>query len=119
VIQRIVKIVLLSELFAVGTYALGWWTVPVIALLWAFLTRDANRAMFAALCAALGWTTLLLLDLARGPVLTMASRLGGVMGIPSMALLAVTLVFPALLAWSAAALAVNLRRPETTGRPTG
>jgi hypothetical protein len=108
--KNLVRFVLLAELFAVATYALGWWTVPIVAVLWAIVSRDSNSALVASLCAAGGWTSLLLLDAARGPVGTMASRLGGVMGVPGFVLLILTIVFPALLAWCAASLASGLLR---------
>lgn len=112
-LRNVVKAVLLAELFAVATYALGWWTVPLIAALWALMSHDENVARYTALCAVAGWTTLLLLDAAKGPVANMAARLGGVMGIPSVLLYVLTLLFPALLAWSAAKLSAGLflRRP--------
>ncbi|HMA20574.1 MAG TPA: hypothetical protein VKO87_07200 [Gemmatimonadaceae bacterium] len=108
-----VKAILIAELFAVATYALGWWTVPLIAAAWGFVSRDANAARYTALCAMAGWVTLLLLDAAKGPVASMAARLGGVMGIPAVLLYVLTLLFPALLAWSAAKLSAGLflRRP--------
>ena len=112
--RTFVKIVLLAELFAVATYALGWWTVPVVAVIWAIASRDTKPAPVAALCAAGGWATLLILDAVKGPVDTMATRLGGVMGVPAFVLLLLTLIFPALLAWSAAALVSSLRRPGAT-----
>jgi hypothetical protein len=108
--RTFVKVVLLAELFAVATYALGWWTVPVIAAIWGIASRDAKPARVAALCAAVGWATLLVLDAVKGPVDTMATRLGGVMGVPAFVLLLLTLIFPALLAWSTAALVSGLRR---------
>jgi hypothetical protein len=101
---KLVRVLLLAEAFAVTSYGIGWWSVPIVAAAWALFSRDVNRARVAALCAAGGWATLLLLDVAKGPVAAMASRLGGVMGVPSVVLLLATLVFPALLAWSAAAL---------------
>jgi hypothetical protein len=38
--KNLVRFVLLAELFAVATYAFGWWTVPLIAALWAIVSRD-------------------------------------------------------------------------------
>ena len=111
---RIARALLLAEAFAVATYGIGWWSVPIIAAAWALFSSDAKRARFAALCAAGGWATLLLLDAARGPVAAMASRLGGVIGVPSVVLLLVTLLFPALLAWSGAALMPRRARPAST-----
>jgi hypothetical protein len=116
--RSLVKVLLLAELFAVATYAFGWWTVPVIAALWAIVSSDDKPARLAAVCAALGWGTLLVLDAIKGPVGEMATRLGGVMRVPSVVLILLTLIFPALLAWSAAALVGAFKRgaaatPET------
>jgi hypothetical protein len=116
--RNLVKVVLLAELFAVATYALGWWTVPVVAAVYAIMSRDSNRARVAALCAGAGWATLLLLDSLRGPVGNMAVRLGGIMGLPGYVLLILTLVFPALLAWCAAALVSQLMRKPATSAET-
>ena len=112
--RAFVKALLLAELFAVATYALGWWTVPVIAAVWGIASRDRKPARLAALCAAAGWATLLILDVVKGPVDTMATTLGGVMGVPAFVLLLLTLIFPALLAWSAAALFSSFRRKAVT-----
>ena len=115
---KLARILLLAEAFAVATYGIGWWSVPIIAAAWALFSSDAKSARFAALCAAGGWATLLLLDVAKGPVAAMASRLGGVMGVPSVVLLLVTLLFPALLAWSAAALVPRrVKATSTAERP--
>lgn len=118
-IRILVKGVLLAEAFAVATHALGWWTVPLIAAAWALADRAPIVGRFTALCAAGGWGTLLLLDAAKGPVGNMAARLGGVMGVPAVLLYALTLLFPALLAWSAARMSAGLflRAPlrEETG----
>ena len=108
-LTRMVKAVLLAEAFAVATFGLGWWTVPVIAAAYAIASKNPHRAHTAGLCALAGWATLLLLDAAKGPVGTMATRLGGVMSLPPVVLFIITLIFPALLAWSAAKLMQSLR----------
>ena len=108
-LEKFVKVVLLAEAFAVATFGLGWWTVPIIAALYALASTNPGRARTAGLCALGGWATLLLLDAAKGPVGAMATRLGGVMGLPGVVLLLLTLIFPALLAWSAATLTPSLR----------
>ncbi|MDO8500492.1 MAG: hypothetical protein Q7S20_01455 [Gemmatimonadaceae bacterium] len=107
--RNLVKALLLAEAFAVTTFGLGWWSVPIVAALWAAFSTDPGRARMAALCAAGGWATLLLLDAVRGPVGLMASQLGVVMHVPAGVLYVLTLVFPALLAWSAATLAPRFR----------
>ena len=108
-----VKYLLLSEGFAVTTYGTGWWSVAVVAALWGLFSTDPHRARNAAIAAAGGWGTLLLLDVARGPVSTMATQLGDLMGVPSVVLYLLTLLFPALIAWSAATL---FRRPALPAR---
>ena len=105
-----VKFLLLAEGFAVATYALGWWTVPLVGLACGlFMNRDGSPIRYATVCAAAGWLSLLLLDAARGPVGEVAARLGGVMGLPPTALVVCTLLFPALLAWSASSIGVAAR----------
>jgi hypothetical protein len=107
--KTVVKVVLLAEAFAVATFGLGWWSVPLVAALFALVSTSNRRALVAGACAAGGWATLLLLDIAKGPVASMGTRLGGVMGLPPVALYLVTLIFPALLAWAAAAIVPRLR----------
>ncbi len=111
--NKVVRYVLLAEVFAVATFAVGWWAVPVVAALWGFFSRDPKRPRNVAVAAAGGWATLLVLDAVRGPVYVMASQLGDVMSIPPFVLYLVTLLFPALLAWAAATL---VRRPDATTR---
>ncbi|MEO7368422.1 MAG: hypothetical protein ABIZ36_10715 [Gemmatimonadaceae bacterium] len=91
------------------TFGVGWWSVPLVAAAWGLVSRSERKAMFAALAALGGWTTLLMLDVARGPVATMGAQLGGVMNLPAVGLYAFTLIFPALLAWCAATLVPTLR----------
>lgn len=112
--RTIVKYVLLAEAFAVTTFGLGWWTVPLVATAWGLASRSPRKAMFAALAALGGWISLLLLDVARGPVGTMGSQLAGVMKLPAVALYALTLIFPFLLAWCAATLTPTLRKSAAT-----
>lgn len=90
---------------------LGWWTVPAVAALWGLLRPATWRPILsAALAAALGTVLWLLVDgLAGSGALTrLGSRLAGVLHLPFALLLLLTLLFPAILAWSAAALACGL-----------
>ena len=114
--RGVVKVVLLAEAFAVATFGLGWWSVPLVAAVWSLVSSSPNRARVAALCAAGGWATLLLLDIVKGPVATMATQLGSVMSLPAAVLYLLTLVFPALLAWSAATLVPAIRQPKPATR---
>jgi len=105
-----VKLILLAEAFAVATFGLGWWSVPIVAALWGALSREPRRAILAGVCAAAGWLTLLILDVVRGSVGVMGTQLADVMSVPTAVLYFVTLLFPALLAWCGAVLAPQLRR---------
>lgn len=110
-VRAVVKFVLIAEAFAVATYALGWWAVPLIALLCGLTISLGGKPVFyATACAAAGWMMLLLLDAARGPLGEVAARFGGVMGFPPAALVATTLLFPALLAWSASSIGAAVRK---------
>jgi hypothetical protein len=110
-LSKAVKFLLLTEAFAVATYAVGWWGVPVLALICGLAVEPKARPLsFVSLCAAAGWASLLLLDAARGPLGELARRFGGVMSLPPFVLILLTLLFPALLAWSAASIGVAVRR---------
>jgi hypothetical protein len=97
------RLLLLSAAFAVATFTFGWWGVPVIAVAWALVARDIpSAARDAAFGGLVGWALLLHFASAHGPVWTLAQQLGGVMKVPTAVLVLVTLLFPALVAWSAA-----------------
>ena len=91
---------------AAATAVGGWWTIPVLAAVWVrVLPRDAATATLCALGAASGWALLLAWDAAHGPVGTVARRVGGVFMLPGWGFVALTLLFAALLAATAAAVA--------------
>ncbi len=105
-----VKFLLLTEAFAVTTYAFGWWAVPLLAFAWAAFVHTRRPVLFATICAASAWAAMLLNDAARGPVNTVGDRFGGILGIPSIALIAITIAFSALLAWSASCVGAAVRK---------
>ena len=91
------------------TWTLGWWGVAVCAAILGWVYRaERGRAWRVAFAAAESWALLLVLDMFSGPLGTLATTLQGVMRIPAPALLLVTLLFPALLAWSAASVTSEL-----------
>jgi len=90
---------------------LGWWTVPLVGALWALLRPPLARpALTAALAAGLAWLLWLTFDAVRGEgaLGTLATRLSGLLRLPVPVLFLVAILFPALLAWSAAALGGGL-----------
>ena len=66
--------------------------------------------MFATICATSAWIAVLLLDAARGPVDVVAARFGGMLGFPAGALIAVTIIYAALLSWSASFVGASVRK---------
>jgi hypothetical protein len=105
--KRLLGFLLLASAFALAT-RFGWWGVPAVAALWGAL-RPAVRApaAVAGLAAASGWGFWLLVDwqTGQGALGILSARLSSLMGQPLAVLFALTLLLPALLAWSAAALA--------------
>jgi Ca2+/H+ antiporter len=109
-LRSTVKFLLLTEAFAVTTYAFGWWAVPLFAFAWAAFVHTRRPVLFATICAASAWAAMLLNDAARGPVSTVGDRFGGILGIPSVALIAITIFFAALLSWSASCVGAAVRK---------
>jgi hypothetical protein len=109
---RLARLLASAAAFALVTALLGWLAVPALgAVLGAVAGRRVRAVRGAgsiAAAAALGWAGLLAVDAARAPLWPLARRLGGVMTLPPVALLGVTLAFAALLAWSAAVLGAAL-----------
>jgi hypothetical protein len=105
--KRWLSFVALAAAFALAT-RFGWWAVPLVAALWG-LTRPAVDAPAgtAALAAGSAWALWLLGDWQTDhqAMEVLATRLGGVLGLPPAVLILVTLLLGAVLAWSAAALA--------------
>jgi hypothetical protein len=105
---------LLAAALALATLVFGWWGVPLTAALWGALVRGRPGAAGAAAVGAAGaWGALLArAALAAPPTASLAATLGGLLRVPAPALLAVTLLYPALLAWGAATVAGAALRPR-------
>jgi hypothetical protein len=100
---------ILIACFLLATALVGWWGVPIVAFVWAQWAarhRPWPRAIapVAAGSAIVAWGTVLVWTAVRGPLAQLAETLGMLARIPGAALIVLTLVFGALLAWSAAAL---------------
>lgn len=115
--MKLVNLVILAVVMGFATGALGWWGVPLAAAAIAavsvgrpgVITRHRRSAAGgAALAAVVAWGALLALD-AAGPRFGAVTRtLGGVLQVPGAVAVLATLLLPALLAWTAAALAEGL-----------
>lgn len=98
-----IDIIPLAAAFAAGTWYFGWWTVPLLALVWGLRVGPTRwPAMRAAVAAAIAWCGLLLYDHLKGPAWHLALLLGRVMHLPAVVLLGVTVGLACVLAWSAA-----------------
>jgi hypothetical protein len=99
----VIDIVALGAAFAAGTFFVGWWSVPIIALVWGWLVGPSRRpATRAAAGAALAWMGFLANDAMSGPAGRLARTLGQLMHLPAVGLVGLTVLFPVILAWSAA-----------------
>ncbi len=100
--MRALRIVVLAVCFVAGLWFVAWWTIPLIAALYALVTRHraaALEAMAAALIASLLLLARQLMGPAAGPLL---STLGQVFPIPGLAVAGVTLLLAMILAYTSA-----------------
>jgi hypothetical protein len=96
---------------ALLTWSLGWWGVVVASLAaGAVLWRRRGSAWLVALASVVAWGALILVSSVGGRFPTLAASIAGVMRVPAALLVIVTLLFGALLAWSAAVLGSEIAR---------
>ncbi len=108
---------LIAVIVAASTWIIGWWSVAIVALVAGYLMRrSGGNAWRVALGSAEGWAILLLVDTLGGRSRELLSILEGTMSIPGPALIVATLLFPALIGWSGAALAAELGQRTITNR---
>ena len=111
---------LLATALAVAalTWWLGWWGVVVAALVAGAALRQRRGAPWlVALAAVVAWGALIVVDAVGGRFAALATLVAGVLRAPSVALLVVTLLFGALLAWSAAVVGSEIGRLVRDRRP--
>jgi hypothetical protein len=96
---------------AVLTWIAGWGAVPLVAVVaGAVHCRRRGISWLIALASAGAWGALVLVDAVPGRVPALVAALGGLLKIPGALLIVVTLLFAALLAWSAAVIGAELGR---------
>ena len=98
--RGLVRLVLLTLAFYLATRFGGWWAVPIIAAVWGALSW--GDGLVAAIAVCIAWTALLARDAAFGPFGDLAATLGALFHARPALVIALTLIFPMLLAWSAA-----------------
>ena len=114
-IRYFVRVLLLALAFYLATRLAGWWAVPVTAAVWGWLSDGDGRSAAIAVCLA--WAALLLRDAIFGPFGELADTLGALFHAPAALVVGLTLVFPMLLAWSAAVVSGAVRRSRSTSPP--
>ncbi len=105
--RRPLAFLALAGAFFAATW-LGWWAIPATAALWGALRPPfKSPALIAAAAAGLAWASWLVVNAvtAQGAFGALLRRLTALFELPASVLVAVTLLFASLLAWSAAALA--------------
>ena len=115
-IRMALRVLLLTIAFTIATRVVGWWGVPLTAALWGVLSTGDGAP--AAIAAGLAWAALLVHDAARGPLGMLASDIGGLFHTPPAVLIVLTLLYPMLLAWSAAVVIGAGKSRATSPRPT-
>lgn len=112
---RVLTIV--AAILVAATWVAGWWGVPLVAIVaGALLATRRGIAGLTALAAVIAWSVLILIDGASGRFGVLARVVGATLTLPAGALLMVTLLFAALLAWSAAAVGVEIGRVSRRAR---
>jgi len=109
-----IELLLLAGGLGLATWVAGWWTIVAGAALWAYLRPGGPWR--AGLAAALAWAGLLAFTLPPAPLLRLAPRIGGLLGVPGWAAVLLTLAYAGLLGWSTARVtrAVALGHPRPT-----
>ena len=101
---------LIALMLAAATILAGWWAVPIVACLGGLLLAPrAWDGARAALAAVIAWAAILAWTAATSPLAKLLHQLSSLMHLPGWALIAVTLVFPMGLAWSAWTLGRDVR----------
>ena len=105
-------VALLATALAVAafTWLCGWWGIVVAALVAGVVLQRRGAAWLVALAAVVAWGALLAADTLGGRFPSLATSIAGVLRVPIVALLVVTLLFGALLAWSAAVVGGEIGR---------
>jgi hypothetical protein len=137
-IRLLLRVLLLAIAFTIATRGLGWWGVPLTAALWGAIPsffppffhkrgeknsslspkrRSNGEAVSASIAAGLAWAGLLVRDAAFGPLDALASHIGALFHAPPAALMIVTLLYPMVLAWSAAVVTGARRSTPTSPLP--
>jgi hypothetical protein len=113
--RAVLVILVLAVAFAAASWMVEWWIVPLLAAVLSVGMGGVATPGRIAVGAGLGWAGLLALGAMRAPVAKLAAMLGALLHTPPVVLVLLTVLFPAVLAWSAAAVVARGDLRETTG----
>lgn len=101
----VLRTLLVALVVAASTWFLGWWSVPLIGVVYALLRAGQEHIVSeAAIGAMLGWAGLLGWQASNASFGRLSQAIGGVFPVPTPVLMLVSVVFAGLLAGSAARL---------------
>ena len=116
-IRTTVRAMLLAAVFALGCFALGWWSAAAIGVLWGWLGGDRGRhsALMAGIGAATGWSFLLGWTALVGEAGALLATMAALFGVPGLLIPIVTVTIGTLLAvlgsWVGATLRPGMANP--------
>lgn len=91
---------------ALGTWMIGWWTVPIVGAAWGWAKRtDPATPLLAGGAGMVAWGALLVVSASGAPAGSVSAAVGQAMRVGPGALSALTLAYAGLLAASGAAVA--------------
>ena len=104
---RLARSLLVVIAMVVATIILGWLGVLFVAVLFATIDRGSRVAGEAGFAAAVAWLGLFIGN-AVVPGSGLVPLIGRAMGLPWLVLPLLTILFPAMLAWSGATVAIGI-----------
>ena len=103
-------ILIIAAIMALATRFLGWWAVPIVAVLVALWDRRPSAARVAVAAVIASAVLLLLQHLFGSSVLALGRDVATSLGVPASVPLVLTLVLPGILAASAAGVVAGVRK---------
>lgn len=121
--MSVLRFLILAVVIALGTVLVDWWIVPIVGLAYGLVSRRSRApATVAALAGAVAWGGYLaIIGFGGAPVAAFGGNLARSLEMPVWLPHVATMVFPALLAGSAAYLGarVGARPPNRGGTRPG
>lgn len=115
---RFYRVILLVGAMVLATVALGWWGVLFVAALLPVIDRRWTVPAEAAWAAGAAWLVMVLGNvIIDGPGIV--AQIGRALTIPAWALPVLTIVFPAILAWSGVTVVAAAQEFLGRGRTVG